>query len=273
MIKEEMIAGLPAMKLHEAFGLLKIDCPVETISEWALVNGISIQELEDFNRLLGKIRENLDAKRNTLLKEMSRIPQTDRKTFDNFETNRLSADNNEMIQYLKSLDFLSIGENIVIIGDPGTGKTHLAQAVGNLCVDKLIQVRYYKMSELENRINKAISDGKESSLTRNLLSVPCLIIDEVGYCKKLEQEASNVFFQILDGRYDRRKGCTIFTSNKMPSEWKDMFSDSLLAKCALDRIMDRCVAIDMRGASYRGKGKRVFKLNISNPPEILGIGK
>ena len=267
------IPELNADELHRAFAALRIDCPAEDISTWAISNAVGSRQFSAIIALLDMIRGNLDRKRNTLLRETSRIPQVARKTFSNFDIDRLSGNNTEMIQYLMSLDFLNLGGNIVIIGDPGTGKTHLAQAIGNLCVDNLIQVRYYKMSELEVRIAKAASDGKEASFIKNILSIPCLIIDEVGYCSPMDQQSSNIFFQIIDGRYDRRKGCTVFTSNKKPSEWKSMFSDSLLAKCALDRIMDRCLAIDMHGASYRGNGKKVFKVNVSNPPELLGIGR
>lgn len=98
---------------------------------------------------------------------------------------------------------------------------HLVQAIGNACVNRLIAARYYKTKK-----SKVIADGKEQQFIKHTLTIPCLIIDEVGYCKSMSQQASNVLFQILDARYDKHVGCTVSTSNKMPSEWRDIRGSS-----------------------------------------------
>ena len=108
-------------------------------------------------------------------------------------------------------------------------------------------------------------------MLETLSNITCLIIDEVGYCDSLSESESNLFFQILDRRYDKRKGSTIFTSNMKPSEWRTLFFNNSIAKCALDRIMDRCIAIDIRGASYRGQQKTVYKIYTSSVPEVTGL--
>ena len=108
-------------------------------------------------------------------------------------------------------------------------------------------------------------------MLETLSNITCLIIDEVGYCDSLSESESNLFFQILDRRYDKRKGSTIFTSNMKPSEWRTLFSNTPVAKCALDSFYNNSIAIDIRGASYRGQQKTVYKISTSAIPEVTGI--
>ena len=82
---------------------------------------------------------------------------------------------------------------------------------------------------------------------------------------------SPTFFQILNNRYDKGKGSTVFTSNMKPSEWRHLFFNASVARCALDRIMDRCIAIDIHGTSYREQQKKVFKVSTSSVPEVTEL--
>lgn len=257
--------------VSEAFSMINVDCSDTMVAQWALSCLADDNDMDKLLKLLETIKKSIDERRIAILSSMSRIPQVHRKTFQNFKVERLSPNNTEVIEHLKTLDFLNAGENILLVGDPGTGKTHIAQAIGNLCIDNLISVRYYKMSELHDKLRKASESDRIKTFMDNLINVPCLIIDEVGYCNRFSEPETNLFFQILDRRYDKRKGSTVFTSNKMPMDWKDMFSDPMIALCSLDRIMDRYIAIEIKGASYRGTCKKVFKLNCSNNPQINGM--
>lgn len=107
----------------------------------------------------------------------------------------------------------------------------------------------------------------------SLSSIPCLIIDEIGFSSSLDTRTSDLFFQLMDRRYDKGKRTTIFTSNRKPAEWSDMFADEMTARCTLDRIMDRCIAIDLKGESFRGQSRKVYKVNCSSSPEITGLVK
>jgi len=257
--------------INMRFKALGVDCPIELAAQWGTQEQLTGRDYDLLISLLDKVKALRDSNRCRLVTTMSRLPQTCPKTFDNFDITRMSTANNGMFEHLKSLSFMDAGMNVVIIGDPGTGKTHIAQAIGNLCCDRLFTTRYYKMVEIRENIKKAIERGKAASLMDTLSAVSCLIIDEVGYCDPLNESESNLFFQILDRRYDKRKGTTVFTSNTKPSEWRALFSNASVAKCALDRVMDRCIAIDIRGTSYRGQQKSVYKISTNSAPEITGI--
>ena len=257
--------------LSEAFHKINIDCPAELVARWAQSTMANEDEMSRMVGLLSMIRSEMNKHRILMLTTMSRIPQISRKTFDNFYTDRLSKDNEEMIKHLKSLDFITLGENVVIDGDPGTGKAHLAQAIGNLCCEKMITVRYFKFSELIGKLSKESSRAGMEKVLVSLSSIPCLIIDEIGFSSSLDTRTSDLFFQLMDRRYDKGKRTTIFTSNRKPAEWNDMFSDEMTARCTLDRIMDRCIAIDLKGSSFRGQSRKIYKVSCSSSPEITGL--
>ena len=162
-------------KIREKFELLSVDCPVELVAQWAAKEQASERDYEKVASLLDGIKMLRDRNNCKMLRNMSGLPKVSRRTFDNFDVSRLSSANKDMFEHLKSLSFLDTGFNVVIIGDPGTGKTHIAQAIGNLCCDKLYSTRYYKMAELEKKLKKAIENDKASSLLENLSKVSCLI--------------------------------------------------------------------------------------------------
>ena len=182
-------------KIREKFELLSVDCPMELVAQWAAKEQASERDYEKVASLLDGIKMLRDRNNCKMLRNMSGLPKVSRRTFDNFDVSRLSSANKDMFEHLKSLSFLDTGFNVVIIGDPGTGKTHIAQAIGNLCCDKLYSTRYYKMAELEKKLKKAIENDKASSLLENLSKVSCLIIDEVGHCDPLKERESNLFFK------------------------------------------------------------------------------
>ena len=142
--------------IQDKFKLLGLDCPIELIAQWTIKEKITDKNYDTVLSLLDCIKMLRESNRCKLIKSMSRLPQVAQRTFDNFDISRISAMNKEMLEHLRSLSFLDTGSNIVIVGDPGTGKTHLAQAIGNLCCEKLYTTRYYKMVELKENLKKAI---------------------------------------------------------------------------------------------------------------------
>ena len=169
-----------ADEISRMFGALDVVLPKEVVCSWSMENLAGAEEMSHLLKLLEKAQSLVAERRMTMLRKMSRIPQVSLKTFSNFDTDRLSPNNRDVIEHLESLDFIGIGENVVIVGDQGTGKTHIAQAIGNRCCDSLFSVRYYKMEELNAKMRDYVLKGKQADLITTLSNVKCLIIDEVG---------------------------------------------------------------------------------------------
>lgn len=265
--KEATIAIEALASSMKAIGM---NCPAEILSAWAIRRRINEESIADLMDLVCMAQTRIDENKREMIRTMSHIPQTSPKTFESFLVDKVTGDVSKMIAHLKTLSFIEQGMNVIIIGDQGTGKTHIAQAIGNECCNRMIGVRYFKMQEMKAKIRKAIDNDKASMLVQNLVSLPCILIDEIGFCS-LEPDESSIFFQIVDERYDKGRKSMVFTSNKKPSEWKQVFSDGMLAKCILDRIFDKCIQISMKGESFRGKGQIGYKLNFGSSTEINGL--
>ena len=109
------------------------------------------------------------------------------------------------------------------------------------------------MSELRDRFTSARRNGKEASVLNGLVRPSCLIIDEVGHCE-FDKENTRLFFDMIDRRYNKDGSYNIvFTSNKNPSQWREIFNEDDALLCALDRIFDDATVFTIRGQSYRGR--------------------
>jgi DNA replication protein DnaC len=172
------------------------------------------------------------------------------KTFEDFNFNFQPSINKEQILNFKYLKFIENRENIIFIGSPGVGKTHLATSIGIeaakarvstyfiSCGDLLLQL---KRAHLENRLEQRIKFFSKYKL---------LIIDEVGFLP-LDIESSNLLFQLIAKRYE--KNSTIVTTNKPLSRWGEIFGDPVLANAILDRLLHHSNVVNIVGRSYRTK--------------------
>ena len=152
-----------------------------------------------------------------------------------------------------SLAFVERGENVVFLGPPGVGKTHLAIALGIKAVEAGHRVLFLTLDELLTRLRKASAEQRLDKVPQQLTYPKVLILDELGYLPMNRVEAS-LFFRLVTRRYERAS--LILTSNQGFADWGEVLGDSVMATAILDRRLNHATTVNSKGESYRLKEKR-----------------
>jgi DNA replication protein DnaC len=173
------------------------------------------------------------------------------KTLESFDFSFQPSLDRERIAALAQLDFIRRAEVVHFLGPPGTGKSHLATALGVAAVKAGRQVYRATLAELVEVLAKAERQGLLAEKIRFYTRSSLLIVDEIGYLP-ITQGGANLFFQLVNARYE--KGAMILTSNRGFAEWGDVFGDPVVATALLDRLLHHAIVVQIEGASYRLRG-------------------
>jgi len=178
-----------------------------------------------------------------------------KKGFDEFDFPFQPSIDKRQIDELRTMRFLENAENIVFLGPPGVGKTHLATALGMETAEHRFSTYYINCHNLIEQLKKAHYENHLPDRLRVLCRYKLLIIDEIGYLP-MDVHGANLFFQLIARRYE--KSSTIFTSNKTFSQWNEIFADVTIASAILDRVLHHCTVIHIKGESYRLKERKEY---------------
>ena len=178
-----------------------------------------------------------------------------KKTLDDFDFSFQPSIDKRQIDELATMRFLENGENVVFLGPPGVGKTHLASALGLVAAQHRFSTYYINCHQLIEQLKKAHFENRLPDKLKVLAKYRMLIIDEIGYLP-MDIQGANLFFQLIARRYE--KTSTVFTSNKTFSQWNEVFADVTIASAILDRVLHHCTVINIKGESYRLKERKEF---------------
>jgi DNA replication protein DnaC len=206
----------------------------------------SVTAAEAIQELLGAQISLRNNRRLQAAMRSSRLPAV--KTFEQFDFSFQPSIKREQLDSLAELGFLERKENVVLLGPPGVGKTHLAIALAITAAQRGRRVYYGTLADLVSSLEQARASG---SLKHRLsvLSAPSLmVVDEIGYLP-VSQTGAMLFYQLMSRRYERAS--TVLTSNKSFEEWGEVLGDEVMAAALIDRVLHHCHIVNIRGNSYR----------------------
>jgi DNA replication protein DnaC len=170
------------------------------------------------------------------------------KSLEEFDLNRLPRKVVNQVQTLRTGSFLARAENVLVFGNPGSGKTHLACALGQELVRNGHRVYFGHCNLLVQELLRAKQELKLSRWLKRLSKCAAVILDDIGYVQQSREEME-VLFTLLAERYER--GSVIITSNLPFSKWEAIFKDPMTTAAAIDRLVHHCVIIELNIPSYR----------------------
>ena len=187
-----------------------------------------------------------------------------RKSLEEFDWSFQRSLKKESVLHLAQLDFLLGKENVVLLGPPGTGKTHLAIALGIRACLAGHRVLFATATEWVARLLDAQRLGRLAEELRRLARIPLVVVDEVGYVP-FDPEAAKLMFLLVSSRYERAS--LVMTSNKPFSAWGEVFGDDVVATAMIDRLVHHAEILSLKGDSYRLRGKDLASGRRSAKPE------
>jgi DNA replication protein DnaC len=238
---EQLKADLDYLQLHRV-----AEC-FATISDEAKANDWS--HVEYLARVIAEQATSTTNRRLAARLRYARFPY--RRSIAEFDFDFQPSVDRKLVEDLASLRFVKEGRNIVLLGQPGCGKTHIATALGTLAVEAGYRGYFTSADDMVTTLHRARAEGNFVAKLRNYTAPSVLVIDDVGLLP-MSREGAGAFFHVISQRYDKGSP-TLVTSNRGLPGWGEVFGDDVLASAVLDRLVHRAVVFNIRGKSWRMK--------------------
>lgn len=210
------------------------------------IDGGRLAATEAISRLLSAQISLRNNRRLQAAMRSSRLPSV--KTLESFDFTFQPSIKREQIESLHELNFLDRKENVVLLGPPGVGKTHLAISLAIAAAQRGRRVYYGTLIDLITSLEEAQAAGQLTRRLAVLTHPSLLVVDEIGYLP-INHTGAVLFFQLMNRRYERAS--TVLTSNKGFEEWGEVLGDDVMAAALIDRVLHHCHLVNIRGNSYR----------------------
>ena len=210
------------------------------------VDGGQLAAGEALEAVLGAHIALRNARRLQTAMRSARLPAV--KTLADFDFSFQPSVKREQLESLHTLGFVERRENVVLLGPPGVGKTHLALSLAIAAAEGGRRVYFTTLADLLHSLEDAQAAGRLTHRLRTLVFPSLMVVDEIGYLP-ITRTGAMLFFQLMARRYEHAS--TILTSNKGFEEWGEVFGDEVMAAALVDRLVHRCHIVNIRGNSYR----------------------
>jgi DNA replication protein DnaC len=190
------------------------------------------------------------AKHHQMRITMARFPF--QKTLESFDFKFQPSVDLKLMRELAGGRYIDSGDNVLFLGPPGVGKTHLAVALGIKACEQSVRTLFITATALITTLGRALAEGRLEERLKVLTQPQLLIVDEIGYLP-IDRQGANLFFQLVSRRYER--GSIIVTSNQSLGAWGEVFGDAVIASAILDRLLHHSLTVNIKGESFRLKEK------------------